>query len=228
MGVDFFVWLDLAVTEVEEGLPTNETPRSSAAAGHVARIALAKLCRVKHHAEERLAVISSEVRPVRRADHRMAKPVGGGLEFDRNGWRRGRVDLTAILHDVVNQGLPDELWQKLVKNQPLVMPGHHSPGLGKGRVVIEVGRCPHPFDNRIVELQEGNLDACNHHVLVVTPVGDDGLTTAVTRQVLEQPTILDSEQDVVVALVELRRIRRIASIHAVEVEPGRAQVGASA
>ena len=85
LRVDPLVGLDLAVAEVEERLPADEAARRAAAAAQVGGVRLPGRCeRIEDEAEERIAVVAGEVRPVRRAHHAVAEAVGGALELDRD------------------------------------------------------------------------------------------------------------------------------------------------
>src|SRR5215472_18519779 len=101
-GVDFLIVLDLPVSEIEEGLPADVTPRGREAAEQVVAIEVDRPVEVafggvENQAEERIggragAVTGArgEIRPVGRADLGVTEAVRGGAELDRHERVPGR------------------------------------------------------------------------------------------------------------------------------------------
>ncbi len=118
--------VQLEAREPEERLPADEPPRTSEPPAQIARFTAADLV-LEEHRKELAAGVSCEVRPIGGPHHAVPKAIGH-LKLDRDvGFAAfGLIEAAPIGEDVIHHGRPDESWQDLVKNDPLVMPGRQS------------------------------------------------------------------------------------------------------
>jgi hypothetical protein len=172
--VDLLVRLDLAVPEVEEGLPADEAPGRSEAARQVGRVAHVLAVGVEDHPEEGSAVVSLQVGSVGRPDHAVPEAVRRALELHRH--RRlaplGLVKAGTVAQNVVDHRLPDEQRQELVQDHPLVVPGGELPSRGEG-VLRRLLLGSHVVDRVVVEQDERAVQPGDHQILVVARIRDD-------------------------------------------------------
>ena len=111
-----FVRLDVAVAEVEEGLPADEPARRTRAAAKVDRVGLSFPGGVEDHREERVAVVSLQVRPVGGAHHAVPEAVGSRLELDRHEYlSQARPVEASLPQGVADSLLPDDQRHELVQ-----------------------------------------------------------------------------------------------------------------
>src|SRR5438132_7566228 len=109
-GVDPLIRLDLSVSEVEEGLPADETPRRPRAAAQIYRVCLTIPGRVEDHGEERLALVAGQVGAVAGAHHAVPEAVSGSLELHRNERLvlLRRIELPAFAQNSVHHRLTNK------------------------------------------------------------------------------------------------------------------------
>ena len=115
----------------------------------------------------------------------MPEPVGGHLEFAgerrcRADREHGRATVPHLREDVRVEGDP----QELVDHDVLVVPADGLLGLSE-LVLRRVPRVAvhHPVDDPVVEVEEGQVELRDDHVLVVARVGDDSPLLTGPRQV---------------------------------------------
>ncbi len=179
----------------------------------------------------RLAVVAREIRAIRRAHHAVAESIRAGLELDRDeALAHARlVEATAVPEHVVHHPQTDDLRQVLVQDEPVVVPRRHLPRVGERRGTA-VAVVPCPVDGVVVEQDEGALQPCDHHLLVVARVGDDrGVRPVVdARQILEEAAEADAQLVPVRRVVQLRACDGAGAVQGVEVQrrrPGVHRVG---
>jgi hypothetical protein len=95
------------------------------------------------------------------------------------------------------------MWQKLVKNYPLVMPDRQALGL-QVSVIVRDPRilCSNEIHSMVMEQQKGCVQPRDHHVLIVPWVADNGhVVNRIPRQILELPVAFDQEFDWITRIV---------------------------
>ncbi len=182
LRVDALVRLDVAVAEVEEGLPADEAPRPACASTQVDRIRLTIAGGIEDHPEEWIAVVAGQIGAVGGAHHAVPEAVRPGLELDRNeAFAHSRlVEAAAVPQDVVHHRLSGDLRQELVDDEPVVVPRRQLPRLPKRRAAA-VAVFTRPIDRSVVKADERTLQAGDHQVLVVPRIGDDRRVRHVSR-----------------------------------------------
>src|SRR5439155_3050567 len=83
-GVDPLIRFALSIAEVEEGLPSDETPRRPRTAAQIDGVCLTIASWIEDHGEERITVVAGQVGAVAGAYHAVPEAIGGSLELYRN------------------------------------------------------------------------------------------------------------------------------------------------
>src|ERR1039457_3287416 len=104
---------------------------------------------------------------------RMAVSVGGISKFERNkGVMTGTIITRALPENLIGKGRPDERRQKLVENDPLIVPPQ-LPGGFVEHATIGYSRPPGVIDKRIVSLQHRQVQLRDQHVRVIAWIAND-------------------------------------------------------
>ena len=226
LGIDDFVRSDvrcLRAAKVEERLPADEASRRARAAAQVNRIPLALAGGIEDEPEERLAVVTREIGAIRRTHEAVPKAVRRALELHRDALLSDTrpVEPSAPGEDVVDQRRTDDGRQKLVDDDPLVVPGGDLSRLridSAATVSWPAVVVAQPVDDAVVEFHDGRMEPGEHEVFVVARIAEDGRARGGARQILEEPAALESELGAVVGVVQLRVLHGTAAVHRVEVE----------
>jgi len=161
------------------------------------------------------------------ADLAVPVAVGGVGELQRDP---GRPRVGAVVPGPAGQQLagqlsPDHPGQEVLQQDPLVMPGGGTAGLGEQlRLGHPVG--PQPVHQAFVEMQHGQVQLAHEQVDVVAGVADEGHTLGVAGQVGRGAGVVAADQELgrVVAVVQERHAGRAVAVDDLEVGPGAAGV----
>jgi hypothetical protein len=232
-----------AVAEVEEGLPVDEPARRPAAAAQVIGIGRIGRAGLEQQGEELLGEVGgagAEVGPVARPHLGVPETVRADGELDRDIRVVAPVEeLQPVLQHVLRRRLAHGSGQEFMQHHPLVVPAHHPLRLGECLVHrvrgAQVRR--HVEIHLVVEPQQRLLQPGHHHVLVVARIGDQRHHLAVAGQVPPRAAVdgdssragdllgQEGRPPAVHSLViQVRRHRRAAAVHAVQVERGNPEV----
>ena len=147
---------------------------------------------------------------------RVAVPIGsvGKLERYESVVTRAKP-LRAFSEHLICKRRPDERRQKLVKNDPLIVPPQ-LPGGFVEDVIVALLRQPRFIDKRVVSFEHGEMQLRDQHVRVVARVADNRDALCVSLEVSSVHTKQELRR--VVTLVEERMAGRSVAVQRFEVE----------
>lgn len=130
---------------------------------------------------------------VRVADHAVAEAIRGARELDRHhglllprvepALHRGRRAVDAGSQHRARHRLADDPFQKVVRDDPLVVPAHDPLRLVEDLLTLHLCLLGDVVDDLVVKVDEQQMKLRDDEVLVVSGVTDQGPALAVSRQV---------------------------------------------
>ena len=129
-------------------------------------------------------------------------------------WTRAKP-LRAFSKHLICKRLPDERRQKLVKNDPLIVPPQ-LPGRFVEHAIVRYSGEPRFIDERVVSLEHGEMQLRHQHVRIVARVADNRDALCVSLQVCSVHTKQELRR--VVTLVEERMAGRSVAVEGFKIE----------
>src|SRR5579862_8047903 len=150
------------------------------------------------------------------ANLRVAVPIScvGKLKRYKSAMRRTKPP-RAVSQHLIYDGLSNQRGEKLMKNDPLIVPAQLLGRFIEYAVIRDSG-APRFIDERVVCLEHGEMQLRHEHVGIVARVADNGDALRIPLQV----TAVQTKQELrrVVPLVEERMTCRSVAVQALKVE----------